>query len=76
MPAKSPARTTAAPKRKVRLQFFGEVVAELRKAVWPTRQETMRLTIMVLAVSISVGMFLGAVDYGFAQLARLFLPSS
>ncbi|MEK7847500.1 MAG: preprotein translocase subunit SecE [Chloroflexota bacterium] len=76
MPRKNPARAVAAPKKGVRLQFFGEVVGELKKAVWPTRQETFRLTMMVLAVSAAVGLFLGAVDYGFTQLARLMFPSS
>ena len=65
----------AAPRRRgVGLKFFGEIVAELRKAVWPTRQEAVRLTIMVIVVAASVGLFLGSVDYGFTQLARLFFP--
>jgi preprotein translocase subunit SecE len=67
----------AAPRRRgVRLKFFGEVVAELRKATWPTRQEAIRLTIMVIIVSVSVGLFLGAIDYGFTQMARLVFPPS
>ncbi len=60
--------------RKVRLKFFGEVISELRKAVWPTRQEATRLTIMVIVVAVAMGLFLGAVDYGFTQMARLFFP--
>jgi preprotein translocase subunit SecE len=65
----------AAPRgRGLRLKFFGEIVAELRKAVWPTRQEAVRLTIMVIVVAASMGLFLGAIDYGFTQLARLFFP--
>jgi preprotein translocase subunit SecE len=62
----------AAPRAKgVRLKFFGEVISELRKAVWPTRQEATRLTIMVIIVSVTIGLFLGAIDYGFSQMARL-----
>lgn len=65
----------AAPRaRGFRLKFFGEVVSELRKAVWPTRQETTRLTIMVIVVAATMGLFLGAIDYGFTQMARLFFP--
>ena len=48
--------------------MLGEVVAELRRVTWPTREETMRLTLMVIAVSAAVGVFLGLVDMGFARL--------
>jgi preprotein translocase subunit SecE len=56
--------------RKGRFRFFGEIIAELRKVVWPTRQETIRLTIMVLIVCLIVGIILGALDYGFTQLVK------
>ena len=42
-----------------------EVLSELRKVTWPSRDETVRLTIMVLIVSAVIGLFLGAVDYVF-----------
>jgi preprotein translocase subunit SecE len=49
-------------------RFFGEVISELRKVNWPTRQETTRLTILVLAIAVSMGIFLGAIDYLFSLL--------
>jgi len=52
--------------------YFGEVIAELKKAVWPTREETRRLTIMVIIISIAIGLFLGAIDLGFTHLVNLF----
>ena len=52
---------------------LGEVVAELRRVTWPTRQETMRLSLMVIAVSAAVGVFLGLVDIGFTRLFRVIL---
>ena len=54
--------------KKSRFAFVGGTIGELRKVVWPTRQETMRLTIMVLVVCLIVGLVLGAVDYGFSGL--------
>ena len=60
-------KSVAAPAKKSRLRFFGEVVEELRKAHWPTRQETLRLSILVLIVCIVVGVILGALDYGFTR---------
>ncbi len=49
------------------------VVSELRKVVWPAREERRRLTVMVIVISAAVGLFLGAIDYGFTHLTRLFL---
>ena len=56
-----------AAKRVFSLSLVGDVASELRRVTWPTRQETMRLTIMVLAVSAAVGVFLGIVDLGFVR---------
>ena len=49
-------------------RVFGDVVSELRRVTWPRREETMRLTLMVLAISATVGVFLGLVDIGFSRL--------
>ena len=50
---------------------------ELKKVVWPTRREAIRLTIMVLAICVVVGIFLGAIDYGFSELVtKVFLGGS
>jgi preprotein translocase subunit SecE len=61
----------SAPAKKSRFSFFAEVVAELRKAHWPTRQEAVRLSILVLAVCIVVGAILGALDWAFTRLFLL-----
>jgi len=65
------ATTKSAPAKKSRFSFFAEVVAELRKAHWPTRQEALRLSIMVLGVCIAVGAILGGLDSLFARLFLL-----
>ena len=65
------ASAKSAPAKKSRFSFFAEVVAELRKAHWPTRQEALRLSIMVLVVCIIVGAILGALDWAFARLFLL-----
>jgi preprotein translocase SecE subunit len=49
------------------LGFLGEVVSELRKAVWPTREETTRLTWVVLIVATLVGAILGLYDFTLAR---------
>lgn len=55
---------------KGRISFFGEVIAELKKVVWPSRRDIRNLTTIVLIVSILVGLFLGAVDLGFFRLVN------
>ncbi|HLF05394.1 MAG TPA: preprotein translocase subunit SecE [Dehalococcoidia bacterium] len=56
--------------------FLQETVSELRKSVWPTRQETARLTLVVIAVAVAMGLFLGLLDTllaeGFNQANGLF----
>ena len=42
--------------------FFRETVAELQKSVWPTREETARLTMVVVALAVAAGFFLGGLD--------------
>jgi len=56
-----------------RLSFVGEVISELKKVVWPTRQEAIHLTTIVIIVSIAVGIFLAIVDFVFSRLMQLLL---
>jgi len=65
------ASTKPTPAKKSRFSFFTEVIAELRKAHWPTRQETLRLSILVLVVCAIVGGILGALDFAFTRLFLL-----
>ncbi len=59
---------------KPSLRFFREVWSELReKVTWPSRQEIINLTTIVVVVSVAVGLFLGTIDYAFAQIVNLLL---
>lgn len=51
--------------------FIGEVFSELRKVTWPSRQETVRLSLLVIALSAVMGAFLGLFDWGFSRLFSL-----
>jgi len=53
--------------------FFNEVKVELKKVTWPTRQETIRYTIMVVAISLGVAFFLGFGDLLFSWLLNKFV---
>ena len=50
------------------IQFIKEARAELTKVVWPSRAETIRVTIAVIVLSLSVAVFLGLVDFGLTKL--------
>jgi preprotein translocase SecE subunit len=50
--------------------FIGDIIGELRKVTWPTRQEAIRLTIMVLIVCAVIGVILALLDWGFGRLIR------
>lgn len=43
--------------------FLKEVREELAKVTWPSREQTIRYTILVILVAVVVGLFLGALDY-------------
>ena len=53
--------------------WLRDVRSELRKCAWPTRQEATKLTSVVIAISVAVGMFLGGADALFGTLIRWFL---
>lgn len=63
-----------AAKRAFSIGILRDVVSELRRVTWPTREETTRLTIMVIGVSATIGLFLGLIDIGFARLFQSILP--
>ncbi len=65
---------TVKPKKRSRFAYIGDIVGELRKVVWPSRRETLRLTVMVIGLCVAVGLILGILDYGFAELVtKVFL---
>jgi len=45
-------------------RFAADSRTEVRKVVWPTRQETIQTTLIVLAVVLVMGIFLWLVDMG------------
>ena len=55
----------ARPRRLFDTQFLRDIYAELKKVVWPTREETTNLTVVVIVVSVAVGLLLGLIDLGF-----------
>ena len=50
------------------LAFLRSVKVELNKVNWPDRQQTWRLTLVVLGVSIVIGAYIGGLDFLFTKL--------
>jgi preprotein translocase subunit SecE len=54
-------------------RFFQETLGELRKVSWPTRQEAIRLTQIVLIVIVIMALLLGGLDWIYARFFGLIL---
>lgn len=52
-------------------RFLQEVVSELKKVTWPTREETIKLTAVVIAISVVVGLFIGGLDALFLSITGI-----
>lgn len=50
------------------VQYLKDSKTELKKVTWPTKKITLKHTLIVIGVSLSVAVFLGALDFIFAKL--------
>ena len=62
--------TTTAKRSGPRFRFISETIAELKKVVWLSRREAAYLSALVLLVSITMGLILGVIDFGFTKLVN------
>ena len=54
-------------------RYIKETIGELKKVNWPTRQEAINLTIIVLIVTFAMSAILGVLDLIFARVFALIL---
>jgi preprotein translocase subunit SecE len=54
-------------------RYLTESWAELKKVAWPTRETVTRLTLIVIAVSFAVGVYIFVLDRIFNSLIDLVL---
>jgi len=66
-PAK-PGRPSSKPDRTTPALFVRQVVAELRKVIWPTRHELATYTTVALVFILFMVALVTSLDYGFTQL--------
>jgi len=55
------------------VDFLKEVGLEIKKVNWPSRQATIRYTLVVIGVSLAVALFLGGLDVLFQYLLNRFI---
>ena len=51
-------------------RYVAESWAELKKVAWPTRETVIRLTLLVVAVSLAVGIYIFVLDTIFNTLVE------
>ena len=56
------AKDTNEQQENVIVRTVRETRSELRKVVWPTREETIRLTVVVITISLIIGLLLFTAD--------------
>jgi preprotein translocase subunit SecE len=49
-------------------RFISEVISELRKVVWPSRDDIVHLTVVICIVTVMIGAVLGVIDIAFGRL--------
>lgn len=53
--------------------YLIEVKDELSKVIWPTKKETVKMTLVVISVSFLVGLFVGGIDILLAKLTDVLI---
>lgn len=53
--------------------YFQEALEELRHVRWPTRQQAVRLSVVVIVFTLICAVFFGFVDYLLSEVLQLLL---
>ena len=55
------------------ITYLREVRAELSHISWPTPRQAITYTILVIAISIVIAVYVGGLDFGFSRLLEVFV---
>jgi len=58
------------------LTYFDESLEELHQVRWPTRQQAVRFSAIVLGFVILSAIVFGLIDFGLSQVVTLLLPTA
>ena len=72
---KAPPRPRTASSASARVQFLREVRGELRKVAWPTRDEVVKYSIVVLVTVVLLTALIFGLDYVFGEFVLKLLKA-
>lgn len=55
------------------ITYLRETIDEMKRVSWPTRQQTTKLTVIVIAISVIVAFYVGGLDFTFTNLLKLII---
>ena len=55
---------------KIMMQYFKDVRAEMKHVLWPTKNQAIVYTFVVVGVSVATAVYLGLWDYVFAAIIK------
>ena len=53
------------------VSYLRDTWFELKQVRWPTREQTVNLTVLVIAISLIVAVYVGALDLTFTKILSL-----
>lgn len=57
------------------ITFLKETRTELDQVKWPLRRDVIKLTVLVITVSVIVGLYIGGLDFLFTKAFELFVSN-
>jgi preprotein translocase subunit SecE len=51
--------------------FLGNIQDELKKVTWPTRKDVVKLTLVVIIISLIIGLYVGIIDVLLAKVLNI-----
>ena len=70
---KQPTNTKAADKKKSAdkvMKFLKDVKVELKRCEWPTKDQTIRSTIIVIGFILVISLFIGVIDIALSEITK------
>lgn len=68
--SKQPVPTNRANGAEQIRRYLRESRIELKKVTWPSREQTINLTVVVVVVCVVIALFLGGIDWVFVTLIK------
>ncbi len=52
------------------IKYFNDTASEMKQVTWPTQKQAVFYTVLVVAISALVALYIGAFDYLFSQAVQ------